>query len=352
MTPGTAPRSATAARSAPPCWPARRSPPCRRGPSRSAPWWNCSPARDAAPAGPRIRFCAIWPASRRRRPDPAGDLLDYLGWKDTLALRPLTERQRAYARGRGARQVFTPQVVVDGNGFAVGSDRPALDRLIREACQHGGLPVPVRGEMKGDRILVEVGAAPEAKTEIRGDVWLVPVLRSRAIAIQAGENGGRTATYVNVVRGMQRLGHWTASQSVSRCPMPRPTSPTRTAGSSSCRARPMAGRAASSAPRRDPGCSARVPLRLFQRDRVDLSAALALVARPGLARQRREPAVEPVGQAAHQPDRAVDRPADERDGTGDGSDDPALDGATDSANKLHVDGLWKGGAISASIRGR
>lgn len=26
---------------------------------------------------------------------------DYLGWKDTLALRPLTERQRAYARGRG-----------------------------------------------------------------------------------------------------------------------------------------------------------------------------------------------------------------------------------------------------------
>lgn len=100
-------------------------------------------------------------------------------------------------------------MVVDGNGFAVGSDRPALDRLIREACQHGGLPVPVRGEMKGDRILVEVGAAPEAKTEIRGDVWLVPVLRSRAIAIQAGENGGRTATYVNVVRGMQRLGHWT-----------------------------------------------------------------------------------------------------------------------------------------------
>lgn len=134
---------------------------------------------------------------------------DYLGWKDTLALRPLTERQRAYARGRGARQVFTPQVVVDGNGFAVGSDRPALDRLIREACQHGGLPVPVRGEAKGDRILVEVGAAPETKSEIRGDVWLVPVLRSRAIAIQAGENGGRTATYVNVVRGMQRLGPWT-----------------------------------------------------------------------------------------------------------------------------------------------
>ncbi|MGT2485409.1 DUF1223 domain-containing protein [Methylobacterium oryzae CBMB20] len=134
---------------------------------------------------------------------------DYLGWKDTLALRPLTERQRAYARGRGARQVFTPQVVVDGNGFAVGSDRPAL-----RSPDPRGLPArraagPRAGEAKGDRILVEVGAAPETKSEIRGDVWLVPVLRSRAIAIQAGENGGRTATYVNVVRGMQRLGPWT-----------------------------------------------------------------------------------------------------------------------------------------------
>ncbi len=43
----------------------------------------------------------------------------------------------------------------------------------------------------------------------RGDVWLVPVLRSRAIPIQGGENGGRIATYVNVVRGLQRLGSWT-----------------------------------------------------------------------------------------------------------------------------------------------
>lgn len=133
---------------------------------------------------------------------------DYLGWKDTLALRPLTERQRAYARGRGARQVFTPQVVIDGSGFAVGSDRAALDRLLRDATQRGGLPVPVRSERRENRIVVDVGAAPEARAEMRGDVWLVPILRSRATVIRAGENGGRTATYVNVVRGLQRLGPW------------------------------------------------------------------------------------------------------------------------------------------------
>jgi len=133
---------------------------------------------------------------------------DYLGWKDTLASRLLTERQRAYARARGGRQVFTPQAVVDGSGVAVGSDRVALDRLMRDGVQHGGLPVPIRSEARGDRIWVEIGAAPDAKAELRGEVWLVPVLRRRAIAIQAGENGGRTATYVNVVRGLLHLGHW------------------------------------------------------------------------------------------------------------------------------------------------
>ena len=133
---------------------------------------------------------------------------DYLGWKDTLASRPLTERQRAYARGRGARQVFTPQAVVDGSGVAVGSDRAALDKLMRDAVPYGGFPVPVRSQVRGDRILIEIGAATDAKTEARGEIWLLPVLRSRVVAIQAGENSGRTATYVNVVRDLQHLGHW------------------------------------------------------------------------------------------------------------------------------------------------
>jgi len=133
---------------------------------------------------------------------------DYLGWKDTLASRPLTERQRAYARGRGGRQVFTPQAVVDGSGVAVGSDKIALDRLMRDGVQQGGLPIAVHGEVRGDRIRVEIGAAPDARTQGYGEVWLVPVLRRRAVAIQSGENGGRTVTYVNVVRGLQHLGHW------------------------------------------------------------------------------------------------------------------------------------------------
>src|SRR5262245_63035034 len=44
----------------------------------------------------------------------AVDYWDYLGWKDTLAIHGHSTRQRAYAEARGDREVYTPQVVVNG----------------------------------------------------------------------------------------------------------------------------------------------------------------------------------------------------------------------------------------------
>src|ERR1700734_961380 len=42
------------------------------------------------------------------------DIWDYLGWKDTLANPKHSARQRAYAKARGDREVYTPQIVVNG----------------------------------------------------------------------------------------------------------------------------------------------------------------------------------------------------------------------------------------------
>ncbi len=57
---------------------------------------------------------------------------DYLGWKDTLASPAHTARQRAYAHLRGDRQVYTPQIVVNGAMHVLGSDRPAIERMIAQ----------------------------------------------------------------------------------------------------------------------------------------------------------------------------------------------------------------------------
>ena len=62
----------------------------------------------------------------------AVDYWDYLGWKDTLALPGHANRQRAYAKARGDREVYTPQVVVNGAVHVLGSDKAAIERAIAQ----------------------------------------------------------------------------------------------------------------------------------------------------------------------------------------------------------------------------
>lgn len=131
---------------------------------------------------------------------------DYLGWKDTLASTSFTARQRAYASMRGDRQVFTPQAVVNGAATVVGSDRAALERSIRDPGTAASLPVAIQSEAGPDRIVIDVGPAPEAGRT--AEVWLLPIARTREVSIGRGENRGRTVTYRNVVRGMHHVGSW------------------------------------------------------------------------------------------------------------------------------------------------
>src|SRR5437764_2212404 len=58
------------------------------------------------------------------------DYWDYLGWKDTLADSRFTARQKAYSRSRGDRDVYTPQLIVNGAAQVIGSDRAKIDGAI------------------------------------------------------------------------------------------------------------------------------------------------------------------------------------------------------------------------------
>ena len=70
------------------------------------------------------------------------DYWDYLGWKDTLAHSSFTARQKAYAQSRSDRQVFTPQMIVNGMKPCIGSDR-AQSRSLNKATSTAGGPLPV-----------------------------------------------------------------------------------------------------------------------------------------------------------------------------------------------------------------
>ena len=55
----------------------------------------------------------------------AVDYWNYLGWNDTFARPEFTARQKAYMEKLAIREVYTPQVVVDGRMQAEGADQLA-----------------------------------------------------------------------------------------------------------------------------------------------------------------------------------------------------------------------------------
>jgi len=137
----------------------------------------------------------------------AVDYWDYLGWKDTLALSGHTSRQRAYAKVRGDRQVYTPQAVIDGAVHALGSDKSAIERAIKQTReQQSPLTLPVTMALAGDKLTVKVPASKDEKGQ--AEVWLCPITRTVPVKIGRGENTGHTVTYTNVVRRWIKLGDW------------------------------------------------------------------------------------------------------------------------------------------------
>jgi hypothetical protein len=134
------------------------------------------------------------------------DYWDYLGWKDTLAHSAYSQRQRAYAAMRSDRQVYTPQVVINGMAHAVGSDRAAIDAaLTKTASKPDCLSVSINVVKNATGHSVTLPALQGSS----GHVWIMPVVGQRTVQIGRGENNGRTVTYVNVARNLSRIGAWT-----------------------------------------------------------------------------------------------------------------------------------------------
>ena len=144
------------------------------------------------------------------------DYWDYLGWRDTLASPRNTARQKAYAHVRGDGQVYTPQMVVNGQLHALGSDKAAVERAIAETHrQSAAMALTVKLGIADGQLNVALGEAAHPPAE----VWLWGLVGSATVAIGRGENKGRTITYHNVVRRWVKLGDWTGSARAWSVPM-------------------------------------------------------------------------------------------------------------------------------------
>jgi len=145
------------------------------------------------------------------------DYWDYLGWKDTLASPGHSARQRAYARMRGDREVYTPQIVVNGAVHVLGSDKTAVEHAIAQTDRNAAvMSVPVLASIGGGNLNVKIAAG---NYHAAAEVWLCPITRAVAVAIGRGENSGRKITYHDVVRSWSKLGDYSGSDETFTVPL-------------------------------------------------------------------------------------------------------------------------------------
>ncbi len=140
------------------------------------------------------------------------DYWDSIGWRDQFAIPTATERQRRYVETLGLSSAFTPQVVVDGRGSFVGSDKRRILAAIREPLN----TIPISVEAAGGELTVTV---PQSRDRAGYEVNLVAYLPEAVTAVGRGENSGRTLKEFNIVRQFRSLGVWNGQETVFRAPL-------------------------------------------------------------------------------------------------------------------------------------
>jgi len=131
------------------------------------------------------------------------DYWNRLGWNDPYSLAKSTVRQREYARAWSSRQVYTPQMVVNGTWeFNGGSEQKARLAIKEGLASKAAAQIRLRSQVAGDAASVKIGFEIDGPVENhRLNVALVsPKVENE---VPQGENRGRKLQHVNVVRAFE-----------------------------------------------------------------------------------------------------------------------------------------------------
>ena len=145
----------------------------------------------------------------------AVDYWDYLGWPDTFARPEFARRQDGYRTALRIRNVYTPQVIVDGLREAPGGDAKSVRQVVDAVAAQRGAPPEIEFRQAGDRVGVGSGRVPAGGAEVLA-VTYTP--GPQTVTVGGGDNRGQTVRHVNVVRSLTRLGAWTGRPALYALP--------------------------------------------------------------------------------------------------------------------------------------
>jgi hypothetical protein len=138
------------------------------------------------------------------------DYWNQLGWKDPFSSAQFRARQNDYALASHGDNVYTPQMVVNGQAQFVGSD---MDRAYREIGAAAQAP-PVALELSAsanardpDLLDLSVRMDSPKTAKLRNSNMYLAVTENNLVSfVQRGENSGRTLRHSAVVRSFGVIG--------------------------------------------------------------------------------------------------------------------------------------------------
>ncbi len=146
------------------------------------------------------------------------DYWDRLGWKDPFSSPLYSRRQEAYVSRLQLDSAYTPQVVIDGNAEALGSDAGKIQEAVRKSLPGDKYKVEIAQVLRNDRGTPQVHIQIEApRKSAQHDVRLMIALAENSAVsdIRRGENQGRRLSHVAVVRSLIDFGRIQPSGSFS-----------------------------------------------------------------------------------------------------------------------------------------
>ena len=137
------------------------------------------------------------------------DYWNQLGWTDPFSSAEFSRRQSDYALAFGRKDLFTPEMVVDGRTALIGSRVKLVLEAIANAAHSPKAEVTVVIKASGPksiRLTVQVESVPDVSRGDNADVMLAISESGLLSSVSRGENSGRELAHSAVTRKLIKLG--------------------------------------------------------------------------------------------------------------------------------------------------
>jgi hypothetical protein len=147
------------------------------------------------------------------------DYWNSLGWADPYSSAAFSERQGGYSEAFKRDQVYTPQMVVDGQAEFVGSNNDKALNAIGTAAKAPKATIKLaRGEQKATDsnsipLDIRIENLPAVSAGDTAEVLLAVAESDLRSSVARGENAGRKLSHTAVVRYLSVLGNVDAEDS-------------------------------------------------------------------------------------------------------------------------------------------